>query len=309
MAAPPKLSDTPLTPWLDMADAGAVIVTSNQRAARYLLQQHTALARSRGLAGWATPRILTWDAWLSELWRQVALVDESAPALISSAQENELWRAAVAYFDKETQWNEAALATLAQQAWQLLQQYTDGLPTIARYPLHRPDWQQFQKWATKFSTGNRRAGWLPQAQLARELELRFRKGEWQAPAELILWGFDNFTPAQERLISTLRESSQLRLVEPFADAAGTVVRNIAFASQRDEVHAVASWARDQLKVNPQARLAVITTKAAEDRGLIYRTFTREPAVGDFNFSLGSRLSHTSLVRTALALLRWIWQPL
>jgi len=309
MDAASKMSDSTLTPWLDMASDGAVILTSNQRAARYLLQQHVALARSRGLVGWATPQIVLWDAWLSKLWQDVVLADPSAPVLVTSAQEHELWRAAVRSFDAATQWNEAALATLAQQAWQLLQRYTEGLASLGRHHLFRPDWQQFQKWATKFSTDNRRNGWLPQAQLCRELEVRLGQNQWQPPAQLILWGFDEFTPAQQRLLDPVKAASSVHIVHPSVDAEPATGRSFTFTSQTDELEAVAAWARKRLHTDTAARLAIITTKVGEDRGLIYRTLTSGPEIGDFNFSLGHPLFHTPLVRTALTLLRWIWQPL
>ena len=308
MALTPQSSDTFLLPWLNLADNGAVIVTSNQRAARYLLRQHTALARSRSLAGWATPRILTWDAWLASLWQEITLADPAAPVLLKPEQELELWRATVAASNAATPWNEVSLATLAQQAWQLLHQYSEGLPELARSSLHRPDWQQFQKWATKFSVDNRRNGWLPRAQLANEIERRLAEGNWAPPAQLILWGFDVFTPAQQKLLAAIRTGSEVHLVQPSVATTGSG-QTFTFSSQQEEFRAAASWARQRLQTDPQATLAIITTKAQEDRGLAYRAFTQELAPDEFNFSLGFPLSHFPLVQAATTLLRWTWQPL
>jgi probable DNA repair protein len=310
MVGTPNLPDATLAPWLKLAGDGAVLITSNQRAARYLSQQYTALARSQGLSGWTTPRILTWSAWLSELWREVALHDASARVQISAAQEMELWRRVIAQSQKASPWNEVPLAGLTQQAWKLLQQYGDGLATLARFGLSRPDWQQLQKWAANFSADNHRNGWLPAAQLERELEQRLPAKQWQPPAQIVLWGFDEFTPAQRRLMAALREVSQVHEVSPSVAASSETRGHVlACSSQPDEIHAAAGWARVRLQENPQARLAVITTKAKEDRGQIYRTFSRELPGGSFAFSLGFPLSHISLIQTACTLLRWPWQSL
>jgi ATP-dependent helicase/nuclease subunit B len=310
MDVTPNLPDPTLTPWLKLAGEGAVLVTSNQRAARFLAQQYTALARAQGLIGWTTPRILTWAAWLSELWREVALHDASAPVLLSASQEAELWRGIIANSEKASPWNEVALAGLTQQAWKLLQQYSDGFSTLARFGALRPDWQQFQRWAAKFSADNHRGGWLPAAQLERELGQRLLRKQWQPPAQIILWGFDELTPAQQQLVTALREVSQVHAVGPSVRTASeTRGHTLECSSQPDEIHTAARWARQRLQENPQARLAVITTKAKEDRGQIYRTFSRELPPGSFDFSLGFPLSHFPLVQTACALLRWPWQSL
>lgn len=300
-----------LKPWLDLAGEGAVVLTSNQRAARYLLQQHTATARAQGRAGWETPRILTWGAWLDSIWEQITLLDASAPILLRPEQERERWLRAIASIENASPWNLDALASLSQQAWLLLHDYGVGLPALSRSSWHRPDWQQFQKWATKFSSENRRAGWLPQAQLSFEIERRLRNNQWQPPAQLVLWGFDQFTPAQESLLATIRSSSQVHFVPAsiYPEVSGTVAYTLESPHQDAELRAATQWAHQRLQANPQARLAVITTQAADDRGAAYRIFSEQLAHNNFNFSLGFPLSHFPLVQTALLLLQWPWQPL
>lgn len=297
-----------VTACLEAAERGAVIVTSNQRAARFLQARMNQIYRVRGLTSWPTPSIFHWNAWLTRQWELAMLEREQsdAPVLLSSEQEHALWLQIIAGAGAANPFAHDGLANMAQQAWTLLWDYGVDLATLQRASKPRADWEQFSEWAAKFQRRIVKAQWLTQAQLAGELQRRLAANPGATSGELVLWGFDAFTPAQESLLNGLQQSCRVTRVAPsyFETAEQSAsAETLDVPARDDEFRAAARWASSHLKRNPLARLAIITTQAAEDRGALQRALSFELAPQQYGFTLGRPLTNFALVRTALLLVR------
>ncbi|HEX3436784.1 MAG TPA: hypothetical protein VHT24_08440, partial [Pseudacidobacterium sp.] len=118
-------SETPRTLVERVYDAlryGATVITANARAARSLRFLYAGQQRTNGLEMWATPQILDWDAWLANLWRELALADPNLPLLLTTLQEHFLWKR-VQQIDAQLVVSPDGMASLAQSAYALLSHY------------------------------------------------------------------------------------------------------------------------------------------------------------------------------------------
>ena len=293
--------------WLEAAKRGAVIVTSNKRAARFLLREFHCMVRATGAAGWATPSILTWTAWLQREWQRISIERSEAPLLLSGPQEHALWLQIVAASGHLNPYAHAGIADLAQQTWTLLHDHAMDLGEVRRASHGRIDWEQFSRWADKFQSRLTKERWLTPAQLAAELRRRVDANQWKPPAEFIAWGFDFFTPAQERLLQSMQQNCHISRVAPSLATAVVInssASGLATGSREDEFRAASHWAKLRLESDKNARLAIITTHAAEDRGALQRALSLELGPAQFAFTLGRPLSQFPLAHAALLLLEF-----
>ncbi len=298
-------------PVVEAALGGALVLTSNSRAARFLQQQCGLRMQKAGSAGWVSPRILAWDAWLQEAWLQLSW-NESAPSavLLNPAQEHAVWVETIKANEPGSVFTADALADLSQSAWQLLHEYGGTLAMLRAQPAHRVDWLRFKDWAVHFAAHCKRARYISRAELPTTIAARADESGLVLPAIVVLWAFDRLSPAQQKLISALERRVRVHRLAPSASPeAPHSARCLQTISQEDEFRVAARWAATRLQQEPTAHLAILTTKAAEDRGGLYRALSAELAVDSFSFSLGHPLTHFSMVRTALLLLRWRWHAL
>jgi hypothetical protein len=307
--------DHNLRPWLARAHAGDVFLTSNTRAARWLQRRIAQQAHAAGVTSWATPRVLPWSAWVSTSWQQLAWSSSVPVVLLNSWQEQQLWEQTIAEMSDASPLNLAALAGLASRAWQLLHSHGEGPATLrqfsASFSTSRPDWQAFRRWADHFAKRLNERGMVTHAQLEGELLRGLASGTRLPPQRLVLWGFDETTPMQERLLAAIA-STAVPIVDrvwPAATATAAPGKTFAAQTQAEEFAAAAAWAHSRLQQQPDALLAIITTNAKGDRGALTRALGATLAPSQFSFSLGWPLAQLPLVRTALRLLRWACGPL
>jgi probable DNA repair protein len=142
---------------------------------------------------------------------------------------------------------------------------------------------------------------------------------------LLLAGFDRILPTQRAFFDAW---GAWRLAAPGAMAPGELGKpggldeqtepakppaQVFFHQAADaqaELAACALWCRNQLAVNPRARLLVVTQSVGSQpsRGQIERAFLQLTGPGSpplFEFSLGVPLSQVAHARAALLLLRWL----
>ncbi len=306
---------------LEIAEAlerGATVVTGNQRAARALRRGFDQRKRQLGLASWAPPAVMAWDAWTTALWRSLLIEGQVSQMLLNRTQEHAVWRTVL---DADTELASLrtveSLAEMAADAWRL----------VCRFEGHRrlastdgsTDARAFQRWARSFDRLCKAKGFLPQAQLEQALCAVVDKCLGVLPeGEVLLVGFDGLTPAQARLVETLRSAGVG--VEEFQPAMETAQRLLVEAADEpEELRAAARWVRGFLEKQPESRVAVIVPDLETQRREIDRVFRevlapelqdiRASEAGPYEFSLGNALAETPMVATALDLLQWAIGPL
>lgn len=311
-------------------ERSATIITSTQRSARTLRLAANEAARAQGKLVWQPAQVLAWQHWTASLWSRLLVDGHEDRLLLSSLQEHAAWRSILDSISSlATLQSKDALASLATRAWSLLAQHniTDArghvslLAQFARGTDASSDAREFAKWAEKFGRHCEKERLLPAAQLECELlQQEQEKKLFEGPQEFMLVGFDRMTPAQSALCDALiAQGHTLKHTAPPLQPAGTRLI-VNAASPLEELRAAASWIRGILEQRPDARIAVIVPDIAAIRRDAERIFTEafapellDIATADvrmpFEFSLGTPLARTQMVRDALTLMRWITGPL
>lgn len=319
---------------LDALDRGVLVVTANQRAARTLTREFSQHRLAAGVAAWSPPKLLSWDAWTAALWQRLLLEGHDARLLLSGTQELQLWRSAIetdaARNRLETLEDAAALAELAADAWQRLHAYRSASRLRSSAPT--PDTRAFQRWAEIFRRRCATDEYLTSAELEGVIESAIGAAEAgfriladDAPAELLLIGFDTTTPAQASLLAAIKATG-IAVHTPEQAARGTLSLHTAEDPLR-EIHAAAAGVREFLHQASRSqedrghisehapRIAVILPSAEADRSAIDRVFrevlapellpiTAHAAAAPWEFSLGQSLRREPMVEAALGLLHW-----
>ncbi|MHB1021188.1 MAG: PD-(D/E)XK nuclease family protein [Acidobacteriaceae bacterium] len=309
-------------------DQGATIVTANQRSARILQLGYQQQQLELGRSVWQPAQIFSWDTWTTSLWQQLLLDGQENRVLLSAEQEQLVWRAVISADQQlATMQNHRSLAALAQQAWALLASYR-GLSKLHQ-PVPGVDAQAFRRWAIEFDRRCQREQWVSQAQLEELLAEAIAAEKLPIQkTELALIGFDRMTPAQQALCEAIRQAGipcdALALSPPTIPLGTTsVIPSLTLVEARnsqEELVAAASWAQKTLAEHPDARIAIIFPNVTSHRHAIDRIFrpilapelldiTMGDAALPYEFTLGTALSHTPLVRTAMTLLHWLVRPL
>lgn len=309
-------------------DHGAIIVTANQRSARILQLGYQQQQLDLGRNVWQLPRILSWDAWTARLWQQCILDRQEDRLLLSAGQEQLVWHNVLSADQQlSTIQHRDSLAALAQQAWGLLAGYR-GLAKLHQ-PVLGVDAQFFRGWAIEFDRRCRKEKWLSQAQLEEALCEAIEQDAFSAnTTELAFIGFDRMTPAQQALCEVMRRRgaacSMLSLSVPTlaADATTAIPSHtlVEAIDAQQEITTIAYWAKQILKDNPDACIAVIFPDVRAQRSAVDRIFRQILApellnisTGNtpppYEFALGMPLLHVSLIDTAMTLLHWLVRPL
>jgi ATP-dependent helicase/nuclease subunit B len=295
--------------------SGATLLVASQRQARTLQIAYGRRMQQEGRLAWPSPDFLTWDAWLERCWDEFpgplsAKEEQVSRTLLSPVQETELWEAVIrrsAYGDKLLQSHAAARA--AQEAWWLSREWVVPLP--APDTVLSEDARAFAIWSRDFEERCRVRGWQDRARLADTLGEAFVNGRLSVPERLLLFGFEEHTPQQVRLIEILRRAGTA--VEPVGarPMSNTVVR-CELAGPLEEIAAAAQWARKRLEAGA-SRIGIIVPDLGAMRPQVVRIFddTFVPAAvlpgsvnatRPYNLSLGQALSQYPIIHTALQIL-------
>jgi ATP-dependent helicase/nuclease subunit B len=300
-------------------ERGAIVVTGNQRAARTLRRGFDQRNRQLGLKSWTPAAVLSWDAWIAALWRELLLEGRATELLLNRTQEHQIWRTILNGDDELASLKTAdSLAEMAADTWRLLSSY--GGRERLRVVAGGTDTRAFQRWARAFERLCKAKGLSSVAQLEETLREAVNRGWISPPAGgVVLVGFDALTPAQTGLLEALRSAGvEVEELTPRVDAVRRMLTQSS--NEREEMEAAAQWVRHFLESKPEARIAIVVPGLEAQRSEIDRVFrevlapeSEDIRVGNeavpYEFSLGVRLSETTMAATALDLLRWAVEPL
>lgn len=308
----------PLDPAAALA-SGATVVTPNNRLARTLVARHDDAMRRAGKPAWAAARALPWGAWMATLWREEVGAGSVTQRLIAPVESRYLWRRTVE--------EDAAMATsladargvadLASQAWTLVHAWGAGgaswrawRDTAAAPPGSDPD--AFVRWAERYSRELARREAQDGAQVADAIAEAARRSGRTRDESVLLAGFLELTPQQERLVGALRGAGMRIAVAAEPAVRGHVERVVA-PTTRDEIVLALQWARERATDAPDARIGIavngLAARREEVRALADDVLCPSLALpghaGDarpFDVSLGLPLSEDPVAAAALG---WI----
>ncbi len=292
--------------------SGATVLTENRRASRQVLAACESQLRCARDA-WETPAVLPWDAWLARTWQECLLSGATELMLLSPAQAQLLWQEIIAGSERAITVGKAGFVKLAWQAWQLLHEY-DVPFSVAAFGIS-PETRNFFEWAQRYSRLCQKNGWTDPACLPDELCTVIAKGA-KLPARFALYGFDDFTPQQQRLHAALK-SAGVEVVSLVPDQSWTVPASaqcIAAADAEDELTSAARWARSKLQADEGTRIGIVVPRLSDLRAQAEQIFTavlnpeallvsNAEAPRAFDLSLGQPLAEYPLIAVALTAVR------
>ena len=314
MAVTPSLADRLL---VAIGDGTATLVTPNNRLARRLASTYADAQRTRGARCWETPRILPWSAWSGECWRtaRVAGLPGAAARLLEPVHGAQLWRRIVAAGTTAGAGlqDPDGAAVLAADAWRRMHAWGGGGESWRGWGAagSGADVAAFVGWCERYTAVLRSIDAIDDALLPDRLAALV--GEVAVlPGPLVLAGYAERTPQQQRLLAALRRAgADVAAFDPLAADAGDV-RVVACADPRDEIVAALEWARRQVDADPRLRVGIAVADLAARRGEIVELADDLicPRLGwpdeltaprPYNLSLGAALAEVPLVAAALDL--------
>jgi ATP-dependent helicase/nuclease subunit B len=292
--------------------AGALLVTANQRLARHLVAEYADWQRAQGAQVWEAPDIQSWPAWLERCWQEsFGLLDGDAPQqLLNEFQELALWEEVIRSADSEPLLQVPAAARTARDAWQLLHAWKLSVPRSQETASE--DVAVFARWARAYGQRCTTGRWLDSARLADAVRGAFGAGRLTPPPTVLIAGFDELTPQQDELFDALRQSGVAVLPLPARMQAVRTAR-IGFDDRLAEIKAAAGWARAALE-SGHARIGIVVQDLSVQRAAILRIFDETlvpaallpgaPVVRPYNVSLGEPLASRPVVHAALLALEF-----
>ncbi|HZU22834.1 MAG TPA: PD-(D/E)XK nuclease family protein [Terriglobales bacterium] len=299
---------------VEAAKAGATVITANRRAAHSLRVAFERSQLAAGLEAWKSPAILPWPAYVAQLWSRLLASGCEVPAVLTPWQERSLWQEAISA-DAETNGNARMLAPLAAAAWALLQ---DNEVDLRPGDMEATaDTRAFARWMGRFRERLRSLNSITAAEMAPIIARTLNEGALEAPGSLVLAGFDELTPQQQRLLQALESRGSHATLHSPGDRKHAPL-GIEAADPARELELAARWARAQVECGAGS-VAVIVPNIDARRAEIERTFAMclhaeamlpaHDGTAAFHISLGRKLAEWPLVANALLILRWLSEPL
>jgi len=293
--------------------AGQVcIITPNHRLSQSLLQEAAASQIRRGLTLWDTPDAISFAGFVERVADAVRHAGPVAlPQVLTPEQSRVLWERLLRESDAGSSLLAATeAARLAHDAWQLMVSWR--LRPRLREAAPNDDAAAFLEWAPRYERALRRGGQLDAVELADHLWPFIRERAVALPRQVIVYGFDSFTPQQAEFLGVLNDTGcAVTLSGP--DGFAAKVLRTPCTDTEDEIRKAAAWARSRLEGGCR-RIGIVVPDLAARRAAVVRLFSAAMApdyalpgvpggVLPFNLSLGEPLSAYALVSSALGLLQ------
>lgn len=299
-------------PLFSRINATTLVLTPNQRLARFLVKQYDLYNANAQASTWQTLPCSSWGVWLQGLWQQaqVGAVSELAAARVLTAHEERLlWLQALEQGGAPELLSQDSMAELAAQAWRSLKLWGRRWQEL---PDYLEEVRLFKRWAEAFDSLCAQQGLLDSASILERIAAITAQNLLPLPQTLILVGFDEISPAEQALCEQLR--AQGLPVESFdIEVTGTVQR-VELVDRETELRRAARWAAALVAEDNTRSIGIVVPDLAQQRPLVERLFTQvvEPQAllpgqprhaPGFNLSAAQPLAQTPLIATALQALR------
>lgn len=303
--------------------AKVTALTPNRRLAQELAREFDAAQLAAGLEVWEAADILPAGAFIERLFEDARYSDAGAalPRLLTDAQEQELWQAAI----RSSRWGELLLtvsqaASDCRRAWTLAHQW--GIAGALESFPGNDDARAFAEWAGDYARRCQRDGNTDRARLPDLVAPLLGAAALHQPALLVVYAFDLIPPQLRGFLEACaRHGIELAACGPQPHA-GAVPQRLAFGSAREELDAAARWARARLEAGTghsgvgrsgSGRIGIVVPELGPRRKEVARVFAgimhpahnlpgAESAVLPFNISIGAPLCDFPLVRAALSII-------
>jgi ATP-dependent helicase/nuclease subunit B len=288
---------------LRQLDRNSIVLTPNQRLAKYLgrLFQHEQLQAEQTC--WQSPVILPINIWLSQSWADYANNNpDNLPLVLNPTQETLLWQqvlSASSYKDYFLRLSETANLVKAARAL-LLKWKVDLNHSLFD---SAEDYTALKHWVTQFQGLLDKNNWIDSATLPALITNQIQQQQIPAPGSILLVGFNEIEPQIQQLLDAAAEHGcSVDSINLSGDQSEQ--QRISLEQQDDEWYAMARWAKKMHTDNPAAEIGCVIPSLDKQRDRITQIFSEVFAdSSEFNISAGRNLNFYPAVYTALKLLR------
>ena len=294
--------------------AGHTLITGNSRLTRVLTHRYNQWRAGQGDRRWTSPAIVSWGLWLDRYWEAASLqgVDGTGYAVPGGRQLLSLWESTL----KEEKMQHALLRpeSLASQLCdtrKLLRGWQIDMKDPCWFGQDNENHTAFYQWNKAFERRCKNSGWLGPEDRTATLSQATRDGHLTPPQNIDLLGFDEFSPAQEDLLSSLISNGS-----KVCDLAITARQKKAVLWKsrdgKDELVQMARWVRYWYEKEPESNIAVVVHDLETRRQTIERHLNNFLTPGQdqarlqtkpWNISMGTPLAREPMIETAFDLLK------
>ncbi len=296
---------------LESASPDSLILTVNRRLSLEMGIKYSRSKLDQGHRVWESANCTSWYDWVHGLFLELVDHGQSDLILLTPHQALILWEQIIQNDRDYTFLRPASAAKLANEAWTLIHSW--GIEQKQLTHTATAETERLLSWAEEFHVRCVRNNWIDQASVPDTVIEGMRSGLLKPPAEIILAGFDEITPQQQRLLDLLYEKgSQIdRLTH--VDESTSVVRRFQAVDITQELETAAAWSIKRLRENSGARVGIVIPQLLKLRNRVETVYKRalhpeaiSQEISDsnkfYNISLGVPLTQCPLVIDAFLLL-------
>lgn len=314
---PQALSFFDVKPIWQSLVSGQLILTPNQRLASRIRSAYAIACAEINTPVVEAPEVYSISQWLDRCWQQLLInADPLALAVkpLSPTQEQALWEQVVTTSDLG-----AALlrpSATAQQAASAYRTLIDWRQSLSEQSLRDQfladeDSSVLLGWIDQFEQCCDNNHWLPSAKITERVITAFQQGNLSPPQTILAVGFEDITPLNQQLLTCAGGYSHYQ-----PEACTDSVNVVECDNSQQELLAAAVWAKQTLKNQPDARVAIVIPDLAQQRQGVHRLLLEVFAPdynqpldkqGDtalrrnipFNFSAGYPLIEAPIINAAI----------
>lgn len=269
------LSFFDIEPILTPLQTGQLIITPNQRLASRIHSAYAIYCQSQGRKVVDAPQVYSLNNWLEQCWQRLLITaDPLALKLkpLTLPQELTLWEQIV----NESDLGAALLRPVAtaQQAaaayrllvdWRLPVYISDSSEAMRQSFLADEDSAVLLTWIDQFEHRCADQGWLPSARRSERLLQAFEQAVLAPVGDCLGIGFEDIPPLQKAVLDA---AGSFALFD--AERTPAQVSVLECDSVDQEFVAAAVWAKQTLKNDPQASVAIVVPNLAQQRQQMQR---------------------------------------
>jgi len=294
--------------------AGNILITGNSRLSRVLTDRYNRWQINQGERQWQSPKIISWNLWLNELWETASLnglagTDRAVPG---SRQLISLWE--ITLKNKPLTHELLRPESLASQLLEtrkLISNWQLSFKDPAWFGDENENFAAFYHWNKAFEKRCDADNWISPEARTGLLCNAIKNSLLSHPEAIDMMGFDEFNPRQSELLSALIED-------------GTAVCHLTITPRqkeavlwkgkdsKNELQQMARWVRYWFEKEPESSIAIVVPDLQARRQEVERQLDEILIPGNktggqqpkpWNISMGVALARVPMIETAFDLLK------
>ncbi len=268
---PQQLSFFDVKPIWQPLVAGQLILTPNQRLASRIRSAYAIACAHIDAPVVDAPAVYSISQWIDQCWQQLLInADPLALAVkpLSPTQEQALWEQVVSTSDLGAALlRPSATAQQAASAYKTLIEWRQSLngPLLREALMADEDSSVLLGWIDQFEQRCSNNDWLPSARIIERVISGFQQGNLAQEDSILAIGFEDMTPLNQHLLESAGGYTHYQ-----ADTKALSVAVVKCDSAQQELLAAAVWAKQILKNNAGARVAIVIPDLAQQRQGVHR---------------------------------------